>query len=145
MTLVKMNPRRTTLSPWTNWDRMVSDFYNTDEVEPKSSWTPAVDISEDDKAYQMHVDLPGLSRKDISVNIKDNVLTVSGERSYEKNDKKDTYYRVERGYGKFSRCFRLPDEVIEDNINASFKNGVLNVTVPKAEEVPAKELEIKVA
>lgn len=145
MTLVKINPRRNYLSPWSHWDHLFRDVFNKDDFYPNSNWTPAVDIREDSTSFSMQVDLPGISKKDIRVNIKDGVLTITGERSFDNKDKDDTYYRSERGYGKFNRCFRLPEEIIEDNISASFKNGVLNITVPKAEEIPAKELDIKVA
>lgn len=145
MTLVKINPRRSYLSPWSNWDRTFNDIFNTTDYHTHTNWTPAVDITEDDASYNLHVDLPGIDKKNIHLNLKDNMLTISGEREYNKKDNKDAYYRSERGYGKFSRCFHLPEEVNDEKISASFKNGVLNITVPKVEEIPAKELEIKIA
>ncbi len=145
MTLVKFNPRRSYLSPWSNFDRIFNHMIHSNDFHTNTNWTPAVDINEDDTSYNMQVDLPGIDKNDIHVNLKDNVLTISGERSFEKKEEKDTYYRSERDFGKFNRCFRLPEEIIEENISASFKNGVLSVSVPKAEEIPAKELEIKVA
>jgi HSP20 family protein len=79
------------------------------------------------------------------MNVKENVLTVSGNRNYEKKDENDTYYRMERGYGQFSRSFQLPDNVMENKITANFKNGVLTVCVPKSEELKPKEIAIKVS
>ncbi len=145
MTLVKWKPRQSLLSQWTNWERSIGDLFNEDFVPTNSKWSPAVDISEDEKSYQLAVDLPGLTKKDIRVNLKDGALSISGERAYESENRGDIFCRVERGYGAFERRFRLPVEVQEDQIDATFKNGVLTVQIPKVEEEIAKEFEIKIS
>jgi HSP20 family protein len=88
--------------------------------------------------------LPGLTKKDIKINVKDNMLHITGERSVEQKDNSDDYYRIERRRGSFNRRFSLPDSVNENEIKAKFKDGVLAVTLPKLEEVKEPEIEIKV-
>jgi len=145
MTLVKWNPNVNLLPTRSGWDHFLTEFFGDGWERNSNSWSPSVDISEDENAYTITADLPGLSKKDINMNVKENVLTVSGNRNYEKKDKKDTYYRMERGYGKFSRSFQLPDNVTENKITANFKNGVLTVYVPKSEKLKSREIEIKVS
>jgi HSP20 family protein len=147
MTLVRWNPTRNRMMPTVHeWDRLMSDFFNDGlEDTELSNWTPAVDIVEDNDAFVVTADLPGLTKKDISINIKENMLTVSGERKSVIKDEKRNYCRTERRYGAFKRSFQLTDKVIADKITASFKDGVLTVNVPKAEEVKPKEIEIKVS
>ena len=147
MTLIRYNPMRQRMMPTiSEWDRLMSDVF-TDGFEDTSlsEWTPAIDITEDNDAFVVVADLPGLTKKDISINIKENMLTVSGERKIEKKDENKNYCRTERRDGIFKRSFQLTDQVISDKITASFKDGVLTVTVPKAEEVKPKEIEIKVS
>jgi len=147
MTLVRWNPTRNRMMPTVHeWDRLMSDFINDGlEDTELSNWTPAVDIVEDNDAFVVTADLPGLTKRDISINIKENMLTVSGERKSEIKDEKRNYCRTERRYGVFKRSFQLTDKVIADKISATFKDGVLTVNIPKAEEVKPKEIEIKVS
>jgi len=147
MTLVRWNPTRHRMMPTVHeWDRLMSDFFNEGfEDTELTDWTPSVDIVEDKDAFLVTADLPGLTKKDISINIKENMLTISGERKSEIKDESKNYCRTERRYGAFKRSFQLTDQVIADKITASFKNGVLTVSVPKAEEVKPKEIEIKVS
>ena len=147
MTLVRWNPTRNRMMPTVQeWDRLMNDFFNDGlEDTELSNWTPAVDIVEDNDAFVVTADLPGLTKKDISINIKENMLTVSGERKSVIKDEKRNYCRTERCYGAFKRSFQLTDKVLADKITASFKDGVLTVDVPKAEEVKPKEIEIKVS
>jgi len=147
MTLIRWNPHRRHMFPeLANWDRVLSDFFgNRLEDTELNDWAPAVDITEDNDAFIVTADLPGMSKKDISISIKENMLTVSGERKIEKKDESKNYCRTERRFGSFKRSFQLTDQVIADKITAAFKDGVLTVTVPKAEEVKPKEIEIKVS
>ncbi len=147
MTLIRWNPARQRMMPTiAEWDRLMSDFVgNRLEDTELTDWTPAIDISEDNDAFVVIADLPGLTKKDISINIKENMLTISGERKFDKKDENTNYCRSERRYGTFKRSFQLTDQVIADKITASFKDGVLTVMVPKAEEVKPKEIEIKVS
>ena len=147
MTLIRWNPaRQRMMSTFPEWDHLMNGFFS-DRLENTelTDWTPAIDIDEDNDAFVVIADLPGLTKKDISINIKENMLTISGERKIEKKDETNNYFRSERRYGSFKRNFQLTDQVIADKISASFKSGVLTVTVPKAEEVKPKEIEIKVS
>jgi HSP20 family protein len=147
MTLIRMNPMRHRMMPTVReWDRLMSDFLNDGlEDTELTDWAPAVDIVEDKDNFVVTADLPGLTKKDISINIKENMLTVSGERKFEKKDDNKNYCRTERRFGAFKRSFQLTDQVIAEKISATFKDGVLTVSVPKAEEVKPKEIEIKVS
>jgi len=108
---------------------------------------PAVDVVESEKAYEITADLPGMDEKNIEVKITDGVMTIKGEKQEEKEEKKKDYYLQERGFGSFQRSFELPDTVDPDKIEASFKKGVLTVTIPKKAEAqkPAKKIEVKAA
>ncbi len=147
MTLIRWNPtRQRMMSTFPEWDHLMNGFFsNRLENTELTDWTPAIDIDENNDAFVVIADLPGLTKKDISINIKENMLTISGERKIEKKDENKNYCRSERRYGSFKRSFQLTDQVIADKISASFKSGVLTVTVPKAEEVKPKEIEIKVS
>lgn len=147
MTLIRWNPVRQRMMPMVaEWDHLMNGFFS-DRLEDTelTDWTPAIDITEDNDAFLVTADLPGLTKKDININIKENMLTISGERKTEKKDENINYCRTERRYGAFKRSFQLTDKVIADKISASFKDGVLTVNVPKAEEVKPKEIDIKVS
>ncbi len=110
-----------------------------------SAFVPTVNSREADDAYYVEVDLPGVKKENILVDVKDNILSISGERKIKKEDKEDTYYKVESKYGKFVRNFTLPKDVDVQKIEASNKNGVLEVKIPKqviVEKKP-KKIEIK--
>ncbi len=145
MTLVKWNPNHN-LRTWNSFDRIFRDFFNDYEEESRSlNWTPATDINESDDSFTVTADLPGIDKKDVQISVKDNVLTISGERKLGEATDSDNYHRRERLAGSFKRCFRLPEIVNENKISAKFKNGILAIDLPKAEEVKPKEIEIKVA
>jgi HSP20 family protein len=113
------------------------------EQMSSSDWTPAVDIRETDNEYLIDVDLPAVAADDVSVNVKDGVLAVTGERKYEK-ETEGKVHRVERRYGRFSRSFRLPEDADESSIDAEAKNGVLHLKVHKREQVKPRAIEVKV-
>jgi HSP20 family protein len=109
-----------------------------------TSW-PRVDITEDKDVYRLKADLPGMSKDDISVNVENGVLSINGEKKEEKKEhEKDRYYHYERSYGRFSRCFNLPDDVDAAKIEASYSNGVLELTLKKDEKAKPKAIEVKV-
>ncbi len=109
-----------------------------------SGFTPIVNTREGEFAYHIEADLPGVKKEDISVETKDNVLTISGERKHKDEVKKEDYYKLESSYGKFVRSFTLPDGVDSENINASCENGVLEVVIPKlTKEEKKKKIEVK--
>jgi HSP20 family protein len=115
--------------------------------ETASNSAPAVDVAESDKAYEITAELPGLDEKSIEVKVVDGTLTIKGEKQEEKEEKKKDYYVSERRFGSFERSFGVPDSVDESKIEASFKKGVLTVTLPKKAEAqkPAKKIEVKAA
>jgi HSP20 family protein len=143
MTLVKWNPAR---SLW-NWnDDLFRSFFNDDNflTRNRDDYYPAVDIEETDDAYRVHMELPGMDKKDIKISYRDNVLHISGEKHEEKDEKERNYHHYERRFGRFERAFRIHSEVVEDKIDANFKNGVLVIDMPKAEIAKPKEIEVKV-
>ena len=108
-----------------------------------SDWTPAVDIRETDADFQIDIELPAVAVDDVNVTVKDGVLAVTGERKYEK-ETEGKVHRVERRYGRFTRSFRLPENVDEGKVDARAKDGVLYLRVPKREEVKPRSIEVKV-
>lgn len=107
-------------------------------------WSPTVDISETKDEVIVKAEVPGMTKEDISVFLQDNVLTLRGEKKQEKEEKDKTFHRVERSYGSFVRSFTLPTLVQADKVKAAYKVGVLQITLPKAEEVKPKEILISV-
>jgi HSP20 family protein len=149
----------TALRPWRPFenlrreiDRLFEDFDTGFWRAPlqrafAGAGMPAVDIAETEKSYEITAELPGLDEKNVEVNYADGVLTIKGEKSDQKEEKKRDYYLSERSYGSFQRSFAVPDGVDADKIDAAFKNGVLTVTLPKSAEAqkPAKKIEVKAA
>ena len=127
--------------------RSMFDFAPFWNREGLSAATPAVDVAETEKAYEITAELPGMDEKNIEVKYADGVLTIKGEKQEEKEEKKKDYYLSERSYGSFQRSFQVPDGVDADKIEASFKNGVLAVTMPKSVEAQkaAKKIAVKAA
>lgn len=112
--------------------------------EATSVTLPAVDVSETDRTYEITAELPGIDEKNVEVKVSDGVLTIKGEKQQEKEEKKKDYYRRERSFGSFERSFQVPEEVDADKIEASFKKGVLSVTLPKNAEAQKAEKKIAV-
>ena len=105
-------------------------------------WRPPVDISDTDDAVEVRAEMPGLSEKDINVTVKDNVLTLKGEKKHESDVKEENYHRHERAYGRFQRSFALPTNLETDNAKATFKDGVLTLSIPKSEQAKPKEISV---
>lgn len=108
-------------------------------------WSPTADISETDREYIVRAELPGVARKDVKVTVEDGVLTLSGERQYEKEDKSERFHRMERFQGSFARSFSLPDCADASAISAESKDGTLTVHIPKTESAKPKAIDVKVA
>lgn len=131
-------------NPWREFDDLFTNVAGLpSENLGRSEWLPPVDISETDTAYKIDVEIPAIARDDINVSIKDGVLTVTGERKVEKDTDGKTH-RVERQYGRFSRSFRLPENVDEESIGATSKDGVLYLTVAKKEKEQPRTIDIEV-
>ena len=116
-----------------------------EETMTVTQWLPLVDITEDDKEYLITAELPEVKKEDVKVAVENGVLTISGERKSEKEEKNKKYHRIERAYGSFERSFIVPDDADADKVNAEFKDGVLKVHLPKSERSKAKQIEVKVA
>jgi HSP20 family protein len=110
-----------------------------------TTWSPAVDIHETENELVVKADLPDVAEKDIDVRVENNLLTIRGERKFEKSVSEDNYLRVERSYGTFSRSFSLPNTVNAEAIHAEYKNGVLTVTMPKREESKPRQVKVSVS
>lgn len=115
------------------------------EAMAVAEWSPLVDISEDDKEYVVKAELPEMKKEEIKINVLDDVLSISGERKYEKEEKSKKYHRVERAYGSFMRSFTLPEDADGSKVSAEYKDGVLNVRLPKSEKARPKSIEVKVS
>ena len=109
-----------------------------------SGWSPRVNIVENENGYTVSAELPGVSKEDIDIDLKDHTLTIRGEKKAEKREEKDNYIRVESSYGKFERSFHVTDDIERDDIKASFKDGVLKVELKKKEEVKPKQIKVDV-
>ena len=116
-----------------------------EEAIAVAEWSPLVDITEDEKEYVVKAEIPEMKKEDIKINVHDDVLTVSGERKYEKEEKGKKYHRVERAYGSFMRSFTLPEDADGTKVNAEYKDGVLKVHLPKSEKAKPKAIEVKIA
>jgi len=155
MSLIRWNPTH-------ELDRWPSDFFGiqreinrvfdsfirggvqADESLMTSYWTPAVDIAEKQDEYIVKMELPGVNKDDVKINLESNILTIKGEKKQEKEEMEKNLHRIERSYGSFQRSFTLPTTVKSDKIDAVFKDGVLSISLPKAEEAKPKQIEVKV-
>jgi HSP20 family protein len=114
------------------------------ELLTMADWQPRVDITETDTAYLIKGEIPGVNKEDIKVNIENGMITMSGERKQEKEEKNKKFHRIERSYGSFMRSFRVPDNVDESAIKAEVKDGMLSVTMPKSAQAKAKSTNVPV-
>lgn len=128
------------------FNEMISDFWGgrgTAENVAARVWAPPVDVRETDDALLITAELPGMTKDDVDITLENNVLTLSGERKFEKDVKGETWHRVERSYGAFSRSFTLPATVRTERVEATFTDGILNISLPKVEESKPRKIEIK--
>lgn len=156
-TLSKYNPFQTAAwDPVKEIEEMqnrLSSFFRRPIVAPDgkeeamilAEWAPLIDVSEDDKEYVIKAELPEVKREEVKVNVKDGVLSISGERKFEKEEKGKKYHRIERSYGSFLRSFTVPEGTNPDKVTAEFKDGVLKVHLPKDEKAQPKTVEVKVS
>ena len=127
------------------FNRIFSDaFGQTGEGAAVGAWTPQVDVYEDENAFLIKIEAPEVKREDINVTLDKNVLTISGERRLENEDKRDSYHRIERSYGKFFRSFTLSPNANLEAVSAEFKDGVLRLSIPKKEETKPKQIQVQV-
>jgi len=132
MSVIRYNPNDFTTTSFSN---IIDKFFNDSmQRSGRSTFVPKVDVVESEKAFELHVEVPGMNKEDFNIEINDNYLTISGERKFstEKNEK--DFHTIETRYGSFSRSFTLPDSVSSDKINAKYNNGILELTIPKDEK-----------
>jgi HSP20 family protein len=141
--LLNLIPRTASLLPAS--DRLESFFDNWNLpvlFDEDTTWIPAFDIAEKEEEYLITAELPGMDMKDIDITFTDGLLTVKGEKKQEKEDKGKDYHRIERRYGSFQRSFRVPEKVDTNKIEASYKDGILKLVLPKAEESRAQKIKV---
>src|SRR5262245_572877 len=146
MAIERWRSRGLARSPFRDLAREMEDVFGRffpGGSEERTSWMPAVDMVDEKDEIVVKADLPGLDQKDIEVTVHDGTLTIRGERKAEKEEKKDDYYYAERSYGSFLRSLPLPAGVEADQVKATFKNGVLQVHLPKVKGAKGKTVEIK--
>ena len=121
-------------------------FYGWPSIETNSEtiWSPRVDVNETDHEVLLDVEIPGIDKKDIKVEVKNNTLSISGERKQENKTENDEYSRIERRYGKFERSFGLPDTLVPDSVTAKYKDGILTLTLKKTDKAKPKEIAVEV-
>ncbi|HEV2521466.1 MAG TPA: Hsp20/alpha crystallin family protein [Candidatus Acidoferrales bacterium] len=144
-TIARLEPFRGLSAFQDQFNRLFSDtFRNPAEESALTTWAPAVDIYETPNELVVKADLPDVNEKDIDVRVENNLLTIRGERKFEKSVSEENFLRVERTYGSFSRSFSLPNTVNAEGIGAQYKNGVLTVTLPKREESKPRQVKVNV-
>jgi HSP20 family protein len=147
MAVVKWDPLRDLLSIQDRMNRLFEQTLSrsrTEEGIAPSTWAPAVDIYETSDAIVMKAELPGLAQEDIEVRVQDNTLILKGQRRFAREIEQENYLRIERAYGAFQRSFTLPATIQQDRIRAVFRDGVLELTLPKAEEAKPRRIAIEV-
>ncbi len=141
MSIIRWTPRTGLMSLPSDLNRFFGsfgqDFWNMDTV-----WNPAVDITESETGYEVKAELPGMKKDEIKISFDNDVLSLSGERKSEVDEKEKNFHRIERSYGKFERSFVLPKDVNAEQIKASYDNGILTIAIPKSEAAKAKEIAI---
>ena len=144
-TIARLEPFRGLSTLQDQFNRLFTEsFRNHPEESALTTWAPAVDIYETPNELVVKADLPDVNEKDIDVRVENNLLTIRGERKFEKSVSEENYLRVERTYGSFSRSFSLPNTVNPEAIGAEYKNGVLTVTLPKREESKPRQVKVTV-
>lgn len=142
MNIVRYDPFREIRSLQNEVNRLFSGVTSDREDFLGGEWMPKVDVFENKDNLVLEAELPGMKREDFELSFENNVLTLKGERRFEKKEESDNYHRIERGYGSFARSFTLPQTVTAEGANAEFENGVLRVSLPKREETKARKIEV---
>ena len=145
MAVVRWDPFRDLNMLQDRMNRLFEDAsrnWKGDEPAATTTWSPAVDIFETESEIVVKAEVPGMERKDITLNLENNVLTLKGERRFLKEAKEENYHRIERSYGGFSRAFSIPATVDEEKIRADYQDGVLKIVLPKKEQLRPKQIKI---
>ncbi len=145
MSLIKWDPWREIDDMFDRYNRAVSwPRSGSRELMNAGDWTPRVDIAENDNEFVIKAEIPEVKKEDVKVSVENGVLTISGERKQEKEEKGKKFHRVERYYGSFTRSFSIPENVDESKIKAGFKDGMLNLQIPKTVKAKPKAIDVKV-
>ncbi len=149
MALTRWNPSREVERVWSDFDRLFNRLTNNNwlsesenDVSEYGTWRPAIDITEHENEYVVGAEVPGMNEDDIQISLKDNVLTLRGEKKFEKEEEGENRYYRERHYGTFQRLIRLDSDVDSDSVNAEYDHGVLTITLPKTKETMAKQIPV---
>jgi HSP20 family protein len=126
------------------FNRSLTGLTNGEEGESMSNWVPAMDVLETEDKVVLRAELPGMTQEDVHLTVENNVLTLSGEKNFSHEESEGHYRRIESRYGSFYRSFTLPSTVDQEKIDANFRNGVLEIVLPKAEKAKPKKIEVKV-
>ena len=142
--LKRCDPFRELLSLRDDMDRFFNTFFGRPPEEVEGFWSPTVDIEEDNENFLVKAELPGLKKEDIKISVRGNILSVSGERKHESETKSKTFHRIERSCGRFSRTIALSSDVDSDKVKATYKDGILTITLPKPESSKPNEIEVEI-
>ena len=133
----------TTQSLWQDdFNRMVHQFFGDSDTSLAGAFNPALDVEENEEGFTLHVELPGVKPDQVDVSIEENVLTVAGQRDFYSDANAEGFKRIERRFGRFHRAVRLPDRVDPDKIEAAYRDGLLTITVPKAESAKPRRIQV---
>jgi len=142
--ITRWDPFRDLAALQNRMNRLFEEQYGGREDLTTGAFVPPVDIYEDEHGIQLKLEAPGVDEKDLDIKVENNVLTVSGERKLEKEEKEENFHRVERRYGSFSRSFTLPNTVDTENIHADYENGVLKIRLAKRAEAKPKQIKVNI-
>ncbi len=149
MALIRWDPFREMSALQERMNQLFSDVRAQGNVREEeliqSTWIPAVDIFETPEAIVLKAELPGITAQDISVEVKDNILTLKGEKRFGKETKEENYHRMERSFGSFQRAFTLPGTVQQEKATARFKDGILEIALPKVEEARPRQIKVEIS
>jgi len=150
MALTRWNPTRDLERAWSDFDRLFNRLTSGDwfsdpdmDVSDTGTWRPAIDLTEHENEYVVTAEVPGMEEDDVHISLKDNVLTLKGEKKFEQEEEGENRYYRERRYGNFQRMIRMDAEIDSDNVQAEYENGILTITLPKTKETMAKEIPVK--
>jgi len=149
MALIRWDPFREMSALQERMNQLFSDVRGKRNVREeeliRNTWIPAVDIFETPEAIVLKAELPGITAQDISVEVQDNILTLKGAKKFEKETKEENYHRMERSYGSFQRAFTLPGTVQQEKATARFRDGILEIALPKVEEARPRQIKVKIS
>ncbi len=148
MALIRWDPFREMSALQERMNQLFADVRGQGNVREeeitRSAWIPAVDIFETREAIVLKAELPGITAQDISVEVKDNILILKGEKKFKKETQEENYYRMERSYGSFQRAFTLPGTVQQEKAKATFRDGILEIALPKVEEARPRQIKVEI-